>query len=110
MTLRSRTAANFVRISSFMPSAKYAFAFSSLRFSNGKIAIDFCGAVAAWLCLSRRISSEADREATLFPELYRPRKKRRIDIFRAFQSFRCEFERPRDHERDGKTNDDRQHD
>src|SRR4029453_5846186 len=40
MTLRSRTVANFVRISSFIPSAKYAFAFSSLKFSKGSTAID----------------------------------------------------------------------
>src|SRR4029453_18979711 len=40
MTLRSRTVANFVRISSFIPSAKYAFAFSTLRFWNGRTAID----------------------------------------------------------------------
>ncbi len=40
MTLRSRTVANLVRISSFIPSAKYAFAFSSLKFSKGRRAID----------------------------------------------------------------------
>ena len=40
MTLRSRIAANFVKISFWMPSAKYAFAFSSLRFWNGRTAID----------------------------------------------------------------------
>jgi hypothetical protein len=43
ITLRSRTVANLVRISSWTPSAKYAFAFSSLKFSNGRTAMLFPG-------------------------------------------------------------------
>src|SRR5215831_9849465 len=47
ITLRSRTVANLVRISFWMPSAKYAFAFSSLKFSKGKTAILFSGVAGA---------------------------------------------------------------
>ena len=43
ITLRSRTVANFVRISSFMPSAKYALSGSWLRFSKGRTAMLFSG-------------------------------------------------------------------
>ena len=41
ITFRSCTVASLVKISAWMPSAKYAFAFSSLRFSNGRTAMDF---------------------------------------------------------------------
>src|SRR5215831_20554869 len=47
ITLRSRTVANLVRISFWTPSAKYAFAFSSLRFSKGKTAMLFSRIVGA---------------------------------------------------------------
>src|SRR5262245_26787115 len=47
MTLRSRTVANLVRISFWTPSAKYAFAFSSLRFSKGRTAMDLSVLCAA---------------------------------------------------------------
>src|SRR6266480_4748652 len=40
ITLRSPILDKFVRMSSWIPSAKYAFSFSSLRFSNGNTAID----------------------------------------------------------------------
>src|SRR5438477_646232 len=40
ITLRSLIFDRFVSTSSWMPSAKYAFSFSSLRFSKGKTAID----------------------------------------------------------------------
>src|SRR6266705_1207266 len=40
ITLRSPIFDKFVRMSSWIPSAKYAFSFSSLRFSNGNTAID----------------------------------------------------------------------
>src|SRR6184192_1137353 len=43
MTLRSPIRESLVRISSWMPSAKYAFALSSLRFSNGRTAMLFSG-------------------------------------------------------------------
>ena len=41
ITFRSAILARLVRISSCTPSVKKAFAFSSLRFSNGSTAIDF---------------------------------------------------------------------
>ena len=47
ITFKSAIFDKRVRISSWMPSAKYAFAFSSLRFSNGKTAIDFSGITGA---------------------------------------------------------------
>src|SRR6266480_1308222 len=46
MTFRSAILDKRVRISSWMPSAKYALALSSLRFSKGKTAIDFSGIAA----------------------------------------------------------------
>src|SRR5258708_12382699 len=43
MTFRSAIFDQRIRISSWMPSAKYALAFSSLRFSNGSTAMLFSG-------------------------------------------------------------------
>src|SRR5258707_4489243 len=43
MTFRSAIFDKRIRISSWMPSAKYALAFSSLRFSNGSTAMLFSG-------------------------------------------------------------------
>src|SRR6266850_5512187 len=41
ITLRSAILESRVKISSWIPSAKYALDFSSLRFSNGRTAMDF---------------------------------------------------------------------
>src|SRR4030095_15588214 len=43
ITFRSAILARFVKISSCTPSVKKAFAFSSLRFSNGRTAMLFSG-------------------------------------------------------------------
>src|SRR6266487_3406474 len=57
MTFRSAILDNRVRISSWMPSAKYALALSSLRFSNGRTAMLFSGTrIVALLA----VSSERD--------------------------------------------------
>src|SRR6266581_2490842 len=45
MTFKSAILDKRVRISSWMPSAKYALALSSLRFSNGSTAMLFSGAI-----------------------------------------------------------------
>ena len=47
MTFKSAILARWVKISSWTPSAKKAFAFSSLRFSNGSTAMLFSTAVAS---------------------------------------------------------------
>src|SRR5882724_5619581 len=46
ITFRSAILARFVKISSCTPSVKKAFAFSSLRFSNGRTAMVFSGTFA----------------------------------------------------------------
>jgi hypothetical protein len=51
MTFRSAILDKRVRISSWMPSAKYAFALSSLKFSNGRTAMLFSGAGAKFAAL-----------------------------------------------------------
>src|SRR5437764_10071061 len=51
ITFKSLMRDNLVRISSWIPSAKYAFALSSLRFSNASSSIDFLGTGAVTISI-----------------------------------------------------------
>src|SRR5246127_757872 len=64
ITFSSAIFDNRVRISSWMPSAKYALSGSWLRFSNGKTAIDFGGNERAPLGLRNLSNDQTSPNAT----------------------------------------------
>src|SRR6266550_4434255 len=103
-----------------MPSAKYALALSSLRFSNGSTAIDFSGTSVVPFCFvdavkrpkkNKLIDRSAPTITMLNPDVRSCACLRhKIDILRSLQTFRRQFKYPCDDERDWKSDDDCEHD
>src|SRR6266513_3709165 len=60
ITLRSAIFESRVRISSWIPSTKYALDFSSLRFSNGRTAMDFSFGNGARATKKKEYATAAD--------------------------------------------------
>ena len=117
MTFRSPILARFVRMSSWMPSAKKAFSLSSLKFSKGRMAIDLSSfrADARGKRKKPAINDTAMPRPPSKEHIPSPAQKRlsggsRCGLVRCLDSSRGNVKRPRQDQRNRETGEQEDHD
>ena len=110
ITLRSLIFERFVSTSSWMPSAKYAFSFSSLKFSNGKTAIDLSTLCAATRGKRKKpVAAEITTPVAISMIMFRRRRGPGRGCVRCGPNpLRRDVERPRKNQGDWKSDEQQQ--